>query len=121
MFPRTVTSLACFVTLALWMSMPCSSNALGAGAEPPPAKKVGGNHYVVLEELGDSKVQAIKVVREWTGLGLAAAKELVEDAPCIIKKGLSKADAEKLKAELEANSPTEKKSKVWIGPSEPKQ
>jgi large subunit ribosomal protein L7/L12 len=50
---------------------------------------------------GDKKIQVIKVVREVTSLGLAEAKKLVEDAPKIVKEGLSKADAEELKKKLE--------------------
>jgi len=50
---------------------------------------------------GDKKIQVIKVVREVTSLGLAEAKKLVEEAPKVIKEGLSKADAEELKKKLE--------------------
>ena len=56
---------------------------------------------VVLEGFGDKKIGVIKVVRTATGLGLKEAKDLVEGVPSKIKEGLSKADAEKLKAELE--------------------
>ena len=56
---------------------------------------------VVLEGFGDKKIGVIKVVRQATGLGLKEAKDLVEGVPSKVKEGLSKADAEKLKAELE--------------------
>ena len=56
---------------------------------------------VVLVEAGASKLNVIKVVRELTGLGLKEAKDLVDGAPGTVKTGLSKEDAEKLKAELE--------------------
>jgi large subunit ribosomal protein L7/L12 len=56
---------------------------------------------VVLAEVGASKLNVIKVVRELTGLGLKEAKELVEGAPKTIKEGLSKEDAEDLKKKLE--------------------
>jgi large subunit ribosomal protein L7/L12 len=56
---------------------------------------------VVLEGFGDKKIGVIKVVRAATGLGLKEAKDLVEGVPGKVKEGLSKADAEKLKAELE--------------------
>jgi len=56
---------------------------------------------VVLEGFGDKKIGVIKVVRSATGLGLKEAKDLVEGVPSKVKEGLSKADAEKLKAELE--------------------
>jgi large subunit ribosomal protein L7/L12 len=55
---------------------------------------------VVLEGFGDKKIGVIKVVRQATGLGLKEAKDLVEGVPSKVKEGLSKADAEKLKAEL---------------------
>ena len=56
---------------------------------------------VVLEGFGDKKIGVIKVVRAATGLGLKEAKDLVEGVPSKVKEGLSKEDAEKLKAELE--------------------
>jgi large subunit ribosomal protein L7/L12 len=55
---------------------------------------------VVLEAAGGNKIAVIKVVRSATGLGLKEAKDLVEAAPSKIKEGVSKEDAEKLKAEL---------------------
>ena len=57
---------------------------------------------VELVAAGASKVKVIKVVREVTGLGLKEAKELVDGAPKVIKEGVSKAEAEELKAKLEA-------------------
>ena len=57
---------------------------------------------VVLTEFGAEKIKVIKAVREITGLGLADAKALVESAPKAIKEGISKEDAEELKAKLEA-------------------
>ena len=57
---------------------------------------------VVLAAAGDKKIEVIKEVRAITGLGLKEAKDLVEAAPKPIKEGLPKADAEKLKAKLEA-------------------
>ena len=57
---------------------------------------------VILKAGGDKKIQVIKVVRAATNLGLKEAKDLVEAAPKPIKTGLAKADAEKLKAELDA-------------------
>lgn len=56
---------------------------------------------VVLEAFGDKKIGVIKVVRTATGLGLKEAKEMVEGVPSKVKEGVSKEDAEKLKAELE--------------------
>ena len=56
---------------------------------------------VELVSPGSSKVKVIKVVREITGLGLKEAKELVDGAPKVVKEGVSKAEAEELKAKLE--------------------
>jgi large subunit ribosomal protein L7/L12 len=56
---------------------------------------------VVLTGPGDKKIQVIKVVRAATGLGLKEAKALVDEAPKPVKEGVDKAEAEKLKADLE--------------------
>src|SRR5688572_11247678 len=61
---------------------------------------------VVLKGGGDKKIQVIKVVRAATGLGLKEAKDLVEAAPKVVKEGVSKEDAEKLKKELEEQGAT---------------
>ena len=57
---------------------------------------------VELVSAGASKVKVIKVVREITGLGLKEAKEEVDGAPKVVKEGVSKAEAEEIKAKLEA-------------------
>ncbi|MDO5392306.1 MAG: 50S ribosomal protein L7/L12 [Lachnospiraceae bacterium] len=57
---------------------------------------------VELAEVGPNKVKVIKVVREVTGLGLKEAKALVDGAPKVMKEGASKAEAEDIKAKLEA-------------------
>jgi len=57
---------------------------------------------VVLAEAGTQKINVIKAVKNATGLGLTEAKALVESAPKPVKEGISKADADKLKADLEA-------------------
>ena len=54
-----------------------------------------------LTDVGGNKIAVIKVVREITGLGLKEAKDLVEGAPKVLKEGVSKEDAEALKAQLE--------------------
>lgn len=71
----------------------------GAAAEKPAEQT---EFEVVLKGFGDNKIPVIKVVRAATGLGLKEAKDLVEAVPKAIKGGLSKDDAAKLKAELEA-------------------
>ena len=61
---------------------------------------------VVLEGFGDQKIGVIKVIRSITGLGLKEAKDLVEGVPSKVKEGVSKEDAAKIKAELEAAGAT---------------
>ncbi|MBM3644560.1 MAG: 50S ribosomal protein L7/L12 [Alphaproteobacteria bacterium] len=73
----------------------------GGGAAAAPAE-VKDEFTVVLAAAGDKKINVIKVVREITGLGLKEAKDLVEGAPKPVKDGVPKADAERLKAKLEA-------------------
>ena len=57
---------------------------------------------VELTEVGPNKVKVIKVVREVTGLGLKEAKEVVDGAPKVVKEGAEKAEADDIKAKLEA-------------------
>jgi len=71
-----------------------------AGAAAPAAEEQT-EFTVMLNACGESKVNVIKVVRAITGLGLKEAKDLVDGAPKVVKEGLSKDDAEKLKKELE--------------------
>jgi len=71
----------------------------GAGGGEAAAEKT--EFDVMLDAFGDNKIGVIKVVRSATGLGLKEAKDLVEAAPSKVKEGISKADAEKLKKELE--------------------
>lgn len=69
------------------------------GGEAAAEEKTDFN--VVLESAGDKKIQVIKAVRELTALGLKEAKDLVESAPCNVKEGLPKDEAEKAKEKLE--------------------
>jgi large subunit ribosomal protein L7/L12 len=71
----------------------------GAAAADAPAEKT--EFDVVLESAGEKKIGVIKVVRAITGLGLAEAKALVDGAPKTVKEGVAKAEAEKMKAEIE--------------------
>ena len=73
--------------------------AAGAAGEAAEEKD---EFDVELVSAGASKVKVIKVVREVTGLGLKEAKELVDGAPKVVKEGASKAEAEEIKAKLEA-------------------
>ena len=69
-----------------------------------PAEEVEENTEfdVELSEIGPNKVKIIKVVRDYTGLGLKEAKELVDSAPSIIKEGITKAEADDLIEKLTA-------------------
>ena len=71
--------------------------AAGGGAEAAEEKT---DFDVILTEFGAQKVGVIKVVREITGLGLKEAKELVDGAPKNVKEGVSKDDAEAVRAKL---------------------
>ena len=75
-----------------------------AGAAAPAAAAVEEKTEfdVELKSFGAKKLDVIKAVREITGLGLKEAKALVEEAPKVVKEGVSKEDAEKIKAQLEA-------------------
>jgi large subunit ribosomal protein L7/L12 len=80
---------------------PVAVAAAGGAAAAAPAE-VKDEFSVILAAAGDKKINVIKAVREITGLGLKEAKDLVEAAPKAVKEGVPKADAEKLKAKLEA-------------------
>ena len=72
----------------------------GAAAAAPAEEKT--EFDVILTDAGAQKINVIKEVRAITGLGLKEAKDLVEAAPKPVKEGVSKADADKFKAQLEA-------------------
>ena len=72
--------------------------AAGAGAGAAAEEKTSFD--VVLASAGDQKIKVIKVVRDATGLGLKEAKELVDGAPKTVKEGVSKEEAEDLKAKF---------------------
>ena len=74
--------------------------APAAGAAAPVAEEQT-EFTVMLNAAGEKKVEVIKVVRAATGLGLKEAKDLVDGAPKAVKEGISKADAEALKKQLE--------------------
>ena len=72
-----------------------------AGGDGAAAAEEKDEFDVELVSAGSSKVKVIKAVREITGLGLKEAKELVDNAPKVVKEGVSKAEAEEIKAKLE--------------------
>jgi large subunit ribosomal protein L7/L12 len=78
----------------------------GGAAAPAEVEEAKSTFDVHLKAAGEKKIQVIKVVRSATGLGLKEAKDLVEAAPKLVKEGLSKEDAEKLKKELEEQGAT---------------
>ena len=73
--------------------------AAPAAAAAPVEEKTEFN--VVLAAFGENKVNVIKVIRAITGLGLKEAKDMVEGAPAVVKEGVSKDEAAKMKKELE--------------------
>lgn len=75
--------------------------AVAVAAGPAAAAEEQTEFNVILAGVGANKVAVIKAVRGATGLGLKEAKDLVESAPAAIKEGVSKAEAEALKKELE--------------------
>ena len=74
--------------------------APAAGAEAA-AEEAQTSFDVAMASFGESKINVIKAVRKFSGLGLKEAKELVEGAPCVVKEGASKEEADSIKAELE--------------------
>ena len=76
--------------------------AVAGAAAAAPAAEEKTEFDVVLKSFGAKKLDVIKVIREITGLGLKEAKDLVESAPKTIKEGVSKEDAEALKAKIAA-------------------
>ena len=77
-----------------------------AGGAAAPAAEEKTEFDVILTGFGDKKLNVIKAIREITGLGLKEAKDLVEGCPKAVKEGVSKDDAEKVKADLEAAGAT---------------
>lgn len=74
--------------------------AAGAAAAAAPVEEQT-EFNVVMTSFGENKVNVIKVIRAITGLGLKEAKDLVEGVPSTVKEAVSKADAEKIKKDLE--------------------
>jgi large subunit ribosomal protein L7/L12 len=83
------------------MGMPMMAPGAGAGGGEAAAAEEKTDFDVILAAAGDQKLQVIKVVRELTGLGLKEAKDLVDGAPQPVKQGVSKDEADKVKAALE--------------------
>jgi large subunit ribosomal protein L7/L12 len=88
------------VSAAAPVAMMAAGPAGGVGAAAPAEEKT--EFDVILTAHGEKKINVIKEVRAITGLGLKEAKDLVETPPKPVKEGIAKADAEKIKAQLEA-------------------
>ncbi len=87
------------VTAAAPIAMPVAGVTPAVGGEAAAEEKT--EFDVILKEIGSQKIQVIKVVRALTNLGLKEAKDLVESAPKAIKEGVSKAESEDIKKQLE--------------------
>ena len=92
------------VSAAAPMAMMAAGPAGGAAAAAPVEEKT--EFDVILIAHGEKKIDVIKEVRALTGLGLKEAKDLVESPPKAVKEGIAKADAEKVKAQLESAGAT---------------
>ena len=85
---------------------PVAVAAVAAGGGAAAAAEEQTEFNVILAAAGDKKINVIKVVREFTGLGLKEAKDLVEGAPKAVKEAVSKDEAEKIKKALVAEGAT---------------
>jgi len=92
------------VSAAAPVAMMAAGPAAGGAAAAPAEEKT--EFDVILTAHGEKKINVIKEVRAITGLGLKEAKDLVETPPKPVKEGIAKADAEKIKAQLEAAGAT---------------
>ncbi len=86
--------------LGVSAAAPVAMAPVGAGPAAAAAEEKT-EFNVILAEVGEKKIQVIKVVRELTGLGLKEAKDLVDGAPKPVKEGVAKAEAESIKKKLE--------------------
>jgi large subunit ribosomal protein L7/L12 len=93
-----------FGVSAMSMAAPMAMPGAAAAAAEPVEEQTAFD--VILAGIGEKKIQVIKVVRELTSLGLKEAKALVDTAPQPIKEGVSKEEAESMKAKLEAEGAT---------------
>ena len=99
---KEVNELAAILKDEYGIEPAAAAVAVAAGpAAGAPAEEEKTSFDVVLKSAGSAKLAIVKLVKELTGLGLKEAKELVDGAPGVVKEGLSKADAEGLKKQLE--------------------
>ena len=90
-----------FGVSAAAMSMAMAAPATAAGESPAAAQEEKTEFDVILQAVGEKKIQVIKVVRALTSLGLKEAKDLVDGAPKPVQEGISQKDAEEAKQKLE--------------------
>jgi large subunit ribosomal protein L7/L12 len=88
------------VTAAAPSFNPAMFAGMGGGAAAAPVEEEQTEFDAVLVEIGDSKLNVIKIVREITGLGLKEAKDLVDSYPKAIKQAVSRDEADKIKAQV---------------------
>jgi large subunit ribosomal protein L7/L12 len=88
-------------TFGVTAAAPVAAAAAPAAADAAPAEEEQTAFTVSLDAAGDKKIQVIKVVRAVTGLGLKEAKELVDNAPSDVKEGVTKEEADQVRAQLE--------------------
>ena len=88
------------ITAAAPVAVAAAPAAAASAGEAPAAEEEKTEWAVVLKDIGDKKINVIKVVREITTLGLKEAKDLVESAPTNVKEGVTKADAEDVVGKL---------------------
>ncbi len=93
------------VSAAAMMQVSAAAPGTGGGVAAPAAEEKT-EFSVILAGVGEKKIQVIKEVRAITGLGLKEAKDLVDGAPKPVKEGISKVEAEEIKAKLEASGAT---------------
>ena len=85
-----------------WGVSAAAAVAVAAGGAAAAAAEEKDEFYVILAEAGANKINVIKEIRTITQLGLKEAKDLVDGAPKTVKEGVAKAEAEEIKAKLEA-------------------
>jgi len=88
------------VTAAAPSFNPAMFAGMGGGGAAAPVEEEQTEFDAILTEVGDSKLNVIKIVREITGLGLKEAKDLVDSAPKAIKQAVSRDEADKIKAQV---------------------
>lgn len=98
---KEVTELATILKDEYGIEPAAAAVAVAAAPAAAEAAVEKTSFDVILKSAGAAKLQVVKVVKELGGLGLKEAKDLVDAAPATIKEGVSKEDAESLKAQLE--------------------